>query len=277
MIEIFSLRSYHLRLCGISMENIGLEYSDYIAYVDESGDHSLTSIDEGYPVFVLSFCVFQKKHYSHIVAPALRMLKFETFGHDMVIFHEQDIRKKIGAFSAMGKERREIFLEELNILIAQAEFTFLATVIDKYNLRREKTQDTHVYHLAMQLGLEKLHHFLQSRNQHNRLTHVVCEARGRVEDHALAFEFFRVCSGHNSVRKKLAFKLVVADKKTNSEGLQFADLAARPVGLSVIRPDQPNRAFQILQKKFHKNSEGEASGYGFHLYPLKSEKPQGSP
>jgi hypothetical protein len=129
----------------------------------------------------------------------------------------------------------------------------------------------------MQLGLEKLHNFLNSRDQHNRLTHVICEARGRVEDRALELEFSHVCSGHNSLKKTLPFELIIADKKTNSEGLQFADLAARPVGLSVVRPSQSNRAFQILKKKFHKNNEGEISGYGFHLYPLKSEKPQGSP
>jgi hypothetical protein len=259
------------------MTHIGLEHSDYIVYVDESGDHSLTSIDEGYPVFVLSFCVFQKTHYSHVITPALRMLKFTTFGHDMVILHEQDIRKKTGAFHQMNKERREIFFDDLNTLIAQANFTLLATVIDKYKLKREQTKDTHVYHLAMQLGLEKLHHFLQSQDQQDHLTHVICEARGRVEDRAVELEFSPVCSGHNSLRKILPFELLIADKKTNSEGLQFADLAARPVGLSVVRPSQSNRAFQILKKKFHKNGEGEVSGYGFHLYPLKSEKPQGIP
>ncbi len=40
------------------------KYSDYIIYVDESGDHSLASIDEGYPIFVLAFCIFDKKSYS---------------------------------------------------------------------------------------------------------------------------------------------------------------------------------------------------------------------
>ncbi len=259
------------------MNHFGLEHSDYIVYVDESGDHSLTSIDDGYPVFVLSFCVFQKTHYSHVITPALRMLKFATFGHDMVILHEQDIRKKTGAFNQMGKERREIFFDDLNTLIAQADFTLLATVIDKYRLKREQTKDTHVYHLAMQLGLEKLHQFLQSRNQQNRLTHVICEARGRVEDRALELEFSHVCSGHNFLQKALPFELIVADKKTNSEGLQFADLAARPVGLSVVRPTQSNRAFEVLEKKFYKNGEGEVSGFGFYLYPVKSEKPQGSP
>ena len=251
-----------------------LEHSDYVVYVDESGDHSLVSIDEGYPVFVLSFCVFQKQHYSHVVTPALRMLKFETFGHDMVILHEQDIRKKTGAFYQMGKERREIFLEDLTALISDVDFTLLVTIIDKYKLKKEQTNETHVYHLAMELGLGKLYHFLQSRNQDNRLTHVICEARGRVEDGALELEFSHVCAGNNRLKKALPFQLIIADKKTNSEGLQFADLAARPVGLSVVRPGQINRAFQILQKKLHRNRDGEVAGYGFHLYPLKSEKPQ---
>ncbi len=39
-------------------------FSDYIIYVDESGDHSLESIDKEYPVFVLAFCIFNKKIYS---------------------------------------------------------------------------------------------------------------------------------------------------------------------------------------------------------------------
>lgn len=244
-----------------------LAYSDYIIFVDESGDHSLTSIDEEYPIFVLSFCVFQKTHYSHKIAPALRMLKFDTFGHDMVILHEQDIRKKTGSFYQMSKERREIFLEDLNILITEANFTLLATIIDKYKFRKEQTEKTHIYHLAMELGLEKLYHFLLSHNQQNRLTHIICEARGRFEDRALASEFSNICSGYNSLNKILPFELVIADKKTNAEGLQFADLAARPIGMSVIRPHQNNRAFQILEKKFHRNDKGEVAGHGFYLYP----------
>ena len=33
-------------------------FSKYIVYVDESGDHSLQSIDDNYPLFVLAFCNF---------------------------------------------------------------------------------------------------------------------------------------------------------------------------------------------------------------------------
>lgn len=40
------------------------QFSDYVVYVDESGDHSLTRIDHEFPVFVLALCVFDKRHYA---------------------------------------------------------------------------------------------------------------------------------------------------------------------------------------------------------------------
>jgi hypothetical protein len=74
-------------------------YSKYIIYVDESGDHSLQTIDEKYPLFVLAFCVFHKRHYSEYVVSSLEKFKFNHFGHDQIILHENDIRKEKGAFN----------------------------------------------------------------------------------------------------------------------------------------------------------------------------------
>lgn len=76
----------------------------------------------------------------------------------------------------MSKDRRDHFLENLSNLIAEADFILHATIIDKYELKRTQKIDTHIYHLAMELGLEKLYHFLELHNQQNRLTHIVCEA-----------------------------------------------------------------------------------------------------
>lgn len=45
------------------------QFSDFIVYVDESEDHSLTSIDKNYPVFVLAFCIFYKQHYREVIVP----------------------------------------------------------------------------------------------------------------------------------------------------------------------------------------------------------------
>lgn len=249
------------------MKNADLQHSDYIVYVDESGDHSITSIDEKYPVFVLTFCVFQKANYAQVVTPALRMFKFESFGHDMVILHENDIRKKLSPFNKLGKEERELFLDKLHFIVSETDFILIAAVLDKYKIKKQSLPVKHIYHLAMQICLEKLYSFLQINGQEDHLTHVICEARGHKEDNDLELEFRRVCSGQNSLQKTFPFEIVIVQKKTNSEGLQFADLVARPIGLSTFRPHQSNRAMKVLEKKLHKNADGVALGHGLHLYP----------
>jgi len=34
-------------------------------------------------------------------------------------------------------------------------------------------------------------------------------------------------------------------------GLQFADLIARPIGIHVLRPEQQNRAWDIIKEKIY--------------------------
>lgn len=251
-------------------------FSDYIIYVDESGDHSLVTIDPRYPIFALSFCIFHKTIYTNIVTPELRKLKFSTFGHDMIILHEHEIRKKEGYFKFLSKDPREYFLNTLTNLVDAIDFTIIAVVIDKLKIREQISPSFSIYHLAMELGLERVFQFLQSQNQ-TRLTHLICESRGKKEDHALQKEFQNVCAGNNAFNRLMPFKIILADKKTNSEGLQIADLTARPIGLAVLRPDQQNRAINALIKKFYQGPDGEIEGYGVFLYPIESEKPQSFP
>ena len=152
-------------------------FSDYIVYVDESGDHSLLSIDTEYPIFVLSFCIFRKGEYAQAMTPAVRRLKLETFGHDMAILHEIDIRKKKGVFSKLGKEAREHFLNALTNIIEAADFRLVAVVIDKRKLKAKYANPEHPYHLAMEFGLERIYRYLKNMAQDDRLTHLVCEAQ----------------------------------------------------------------------------------------------------
>ena len=253
------------------MSDIGLEHSDYIVYVDESGDHSLESINPRYPLFVLVFCVFQKNHYAQRVIPALSSLKISIFGHELIILHEQEIRKKTGVFNKLNLASREALMDALSNLVAETDVTLIPIVIDKCALKRLGPDPTHVYHFAMQLGLERLYQLLRKHNQHNQITHIIFEARGRSEDTALELEFLRICVGHNSLHQKLPFEIVIADKKTNSVGLQIADIAARPIGLSVLRPDQPNRAFAILKGKLYQDRGDQSSPF---IFPIKAKDPR---
>lgn len=253
------------------MANTDTAHSDYIVYVDESGDHSLESINPRYPLFVLAFCVFHKIHYAQKVIPALSMLKIATFGHDLIVLHEQEIRKKTGAFNKLSLQCREKLIHALSDLVAEIDVVLLPIVIDKLALKELGADPTHVYHLAMQKGLEKLYQLLQESDQHNDLTHVIFEARGRCEDLALELEFRRICAGHNSFQCRLPFEIVIADKKTNSAGLQIADMVARPIGLSVLRPDQPNRAFAILEKKLYRLDQRQNESF---VFPIKAKGPK---
>ena len=38
-------------------------FSDYLVFVDESGDHGLATVNRDFPLFALAFCVFAKADY----------------------------------------------------------------------------------------------------------------------------------------------------------------------------------------------------------------------
>jgi hypothetical protein len=243
-------------------------FSDYIVYVDESGDHSLAKYDPEFPVFVLTFCIFRKDEYINQIVPALQRIKFKHFGHDMVVFHERDIRKASGPFAFLtDAARRQDFMADLNGWVEQSPFAIIAVVIRKEEFAKKHADGRNPYHFAMRLGLERVEKHLRKREPQLRPTHVVFEARGKREDDELELEFRRVCDGQNYRNESLPFQIVFAAKQINSSGLQLADLTARPVGRHVMNPTQANRAYTIIEKKMDRSKSGKIEGYGLKTYP----------
>lgn len=266
---------------GISATLPESPYSKYIIYVDESGDHSLQTIDEQYRLFVLAFCAFHKRHYSEQVVSALEKFKFNHFGHDQIILHENEIRKEKGAFNIFRSRAQKLqFLDELTGIIDHSKFILISCVIDKRAVRKQADVESNPYHIALGFCLETLYEFLEEKEQHQKKTFVVVECRGKKEDNELELEFRRICDGNNRLVKKLPFEVLFSDKKAMSSGLQLADLVARPIGLNLLRPNQENRAFEVLKRKFYCDGGREkvGSGYegvGMKIYPSpESEKPR---
>ena len=83
----------------------------------------------------------------------------------------------------------------------------------------------------------------------------VINKRGANEDRHLELEFRRIVSGQpcigtaSAAVKRFRWMPMFVDKRSNSTGLQLADLAARPLGLSYLRPGQHNRAVEVLRSK----------------------------
>ncbi|HEY8579628.1 MAG TPA: DUF3800 domain-containing protein [Beijerinckiaceae bacterium] len=236
-----------------------MNFSDYVIYVDESGDHGLASIDPQYPVFVLVFCLVRKSDYRHWIVPRLQEFKFRWFGHDIVSLHERDIRQRAAPFVFLADpDKRRRFLDELTCLIAEAPFTIVSSVIMKEALVRRYVRPDNPYALALLFCMERAWEILSRDGQAGRLTHIVAEARSPrtrdglgKEDRDLELEFRRITAGLHRLRPSAMpdFDIVFADKKTNSSGLQLADLVARPIGMRFLRPDQPNRAFETIAPK----------------------------
>jgi hypothetical protein len=243
-------------------------FSDYVVFVDESGDHGMESIDASYPVFVLAFLVFEKEAYASAAAPAVLRFKYRHFGHDQVILHEHDIRKSKGPFAFLfDAARRDAFFADLDRLMVEAPFTLVASAIHKQRHRERYRRPADPYHVAMGFGLERIYQHLCGRGCSGGVTHLLFERRGAKEDARLEEAFRRVCGGDNHLRRALPFEIVMTDKKANSAGLQLADLVARPIGRKVLDPAQPNRACDLLEPKFRRSPSGRKEGWGLKVFP----------
>lgn len=242
-------------------------FSDYLIFVDESGSPSMGgSIDPQYPLFVLAFLLVKKSDYAQVVCPAVSAFKFKHFEHDQVILHEREIRKDLGAFRFLKTPQiKQAFLDELTNLIALMPVQLCCVVIDKAKHQAKYKTPANPYHLGLQFGLERVLGFLE-KNGEQHSTHVIVECRGKHEDDDLELEFRRICDGPAFTSSKVKLEVVFADKKSNAVGLQLADLMARPVGMSVQKPNQPNRAVDVIRPKLMAVN-GRTLGWGLKCFP----------
>lgn len=243
-------------------------YSDFVVYVDESGDHGLKSMEKTYPVFVLAFCIFNKVEYTHSVTPMLQEFKFRYFGHDMVVLHEHEIRKPKGPFTILfDADVRQNFMSDLSTIIRQSKFEVIATYIRKDEFLKKYGESDNLYNVAVRSCLKRLYRFLEENDQTECVTNVIFEQRGKKEDNELELEFRRVCDEENPAGVPMPFSIVMANKQINSCGLQLADLVARPIGRKYLKPEQDNRAYDILETKFVRDANGEKEGAGLECFP----------
>ncbi len=245
-----------------------MPFSDYIVYVDESGDHGLERINPQSPVFVLAFCVFEKAEYRNVAVPAVQALKFDFWGHDCVVLHSHEIRHQRGEFRILNdQELRGKFLERVNGTIEAMPVLVIAVAIEKQRLRNQYVEPADPYPISLVFCMERLQRHLIELGQAQATTHVIVERRGRKEDRDLELAFRRICDGHNLVGEMPNLDIRFMDKKHNSAGLQIADLVAYPIARHVINPDQENRAYERVERKFRRGPGGQILGYGLKIFP----------
>jgi hypothetical protein len=129
------------------MQGIDADFSEYIIFADESGDHGLSSINPENPIFVLAFCIFKKSDYISSIQNSIAKFKLHFWGHDLVVLHNHQIRKSEGAFSFLfDEEKRRMFMHLLNETIRLIPFSIVSTAIDKRRLCNNASNNPYTAH-----------------------------------------------------------------------------------------------------------------------------------
>jgi hypothetical protein len=245
------------------------EFSKYIVYVDESGDANWSATPE-YPLLCLNYCMFEKEDYLTNLVPKFNRLKFDYWGCDNIVLHERDLRKsdKIkdpairSKYQRLNGQKRGQFMSDLSQIMSEAKFRCFCVIIDKPKVpSRHKSFDP--YHISLSRGLRQIVNFLKAHapEELDKELHVVFEKRGRDDDAALSKAYQQV-TVQGSLLGPLEtydfsnFRLELMDKKSNSTGLQIADLTARPIGNHYLhesgqRDSLDLRAVSILLEKLY--------------------------
>lgn len=243
------------------------DFSKYIVYVDESGDANWKANSE-FPLLCLNYCMFEKEIYLSELIPQFNRLKFEYWGCDNIVLHERDLRKpdKIkepavkSKYLRLSGERRGKFMDELTELMRRAQFHCFCVVIDKNKVPdRHKSFDP--YHIALSRGFRQIENYLKLFDpaELSKELHIVFESRGHNDDAALSKAYKQVSVQGSLLGQVPAydfsnFRLELMNKKSNSTGLQIADLTARPIGNHYLhqtgqKPATDQRAAEVLLDK----------------------------
>lgn len=226
------------------------KFNAYTIFVDESGTDNLEKLKEDDRYFVLAFCIFDKNYYSKEAVPKFQKLKFEIFGHDQTIIHGYDMMNCVGDFKCLQDPKiRSIFLTRLTEIIESTNFILISTVIDKKLLIERYPIAQNPYDLALKYSLERIHKFMQERNQSNKTTHIIIESRDKKANQKLENAFNLIKKGENWNQTQFQFEIEFISKKSNSTGLQIADLVAEPIRCRFMRPEKKSSKFQKLRIK----------------------------
>jgi len=196
------------------------------------------------------------------VTPALRRLKLATFGHDLVVLHEHDIRKKERAFAMMSR-------------VIEAAPSRWWRVIDKRGLRRTTPRRQTRITWRCSLGLERVFGCWADAGSRggSRISSWRHAASGR---HGTGTGVPPDLRRRQWSGQALPFPAVMADKRTHSEGCKSRHGGSSRGALGVCAPASRTRRC-VLENNSGAGPDGRMEGYGLNCFPEKSEGPPGSP
>jgi len=249
-----------------------------VLFLDESGDHSLTSIDPQYPLFVLGGIMADVEYAKGEMTDRLNTFKRDLLGSEELILHTADmVRNRKGYEGLANPVFRERFYGELNSLLADLKYRIVACAIRKdSHLERYGLAAVDPYHLGLEVLVER---FCYEVGQRAGGGVIVAERRGRFLDRQLKRAWLTLKSGGTRFLQAVQVAsrlrgLALRGKEDNLAGLQIADLVVTPIGRSLLGK-RSLVDYGIIQSKFRCDLRGSYGGTGLVVLPktLKGQDP----
>ena len=243
---------------------------NYFLFLDESGDHGLSNIDDNFPIFVLSGILINETDYT-VLEQNVVQIKQQFWSAKKVIFHSRDIRKCEKEFVVLFDEQiKREFYEKINNLISTSNYEIISSAINKSEyIKRYGRLSDDVYEISLSFIVERSIFSLDAKHDADKKLNIVIERRGKKEDNKLSDHFQKLCARGTGfvVPARLEMYGIDISFKGKSEdiaGLQLADLIAYPIARHVLDPDRANPAFDRFTSKFY-SKKGRI--YGLKVFP----------
>lgn len=251
---------------------------EFLIFLDECGVHSIDSVDDAFPVFCLCAVIVDRERFTRFDR-LWKTWKATWLGSWQVRVHEPDVRRRSDRFHDEDPQREQALIDSLSAQLSELDFTCIAAVIDKRQLRTRypagKVDDflpVSTFLMCIDFIFERVVHFLYYVGDDAQGI-VIAEARGPREDAEVHAEFLRlhllgtqyIADGYfrNQLRPYIEFR----KKDRNDSGLQIADLAARPIADKVLRPDTTPERWQAIAAKIYDGNQQRRSSYGLKVFP----------
>ena len=238
-------------------------------FLDESGNHALTTVDEQYPVFVLGGVITDADYAEQVIDRRLRQFKRDLFGRDDLILHTADITHNRHGFERLVESAfRQRFYFELNQLMRELEYKVVACAIKKdLHLARYGMAAVDPYMLSLDILAERFCFEIGAVPEGGT---IYAERRSPVLDRELDIAWLNLkVRGTRYVRastinERIA-NLQTRPKSANVAGLQLADLVVSPIGRFVL--GKPTREdWAVIESKLRRRG-GNYLGAGFVILP----------
>jgi hypothetical protein len=226
-----------------------------VLFLDESGNHALTTVDPDYPVFVLGGIITDLDYAQEVIDERIRHFKLDLFGRDDLILHTADIARNKNGFERLVEPVfRRRFYAELNQLMAALEYQVVACAIRKdTHLARYGLAALDPYLLSLDVLVER---FCFAIGNVPGGGVIYAEKRSPVLDRELDIAWLNLkLQGTQRVRASTVDERITAlllrPKTAGIGGLQLADLVVSPIGRYVVgKPTKED--WSIIESKLRR-------------------------